>query len=407
VTIPSCLLNKLLDNGSGMNFHRTAAPSSRVSKSSNRKKSLFSPQKPKSPSSATQRTSQAASTNSIEPNGRLEDPQIVRSRLAPDLRSTSMEEIMKYFQEHMFSPVPNRLSGMSSAKVADILNYRIQLPPLVPVAHVQALASSPTTTEREVASKIQADIVKKVTIPRRGAGSSAFGEALILVSAWEELVNNNPDLSSELKTKYIASLKKTSSVPFTHSEIQTLTHNGLLTSPSTSLSQPFLIPHSTSLGTLTSLSDVGSRHAAGTDAAIGGNARAHTSGGSRAARVAGHTDLHELHVFSLPNTGPFLKLLSTARARLLSLLAESGPYKALPLDRLRERWDGGAIEIGDVLGDAGDDVVTKFKGVLPGKTKKWRECLGLSFEWVLAEALGAGLVECFATGSVGSGVRVV
>jgi hypothetical protein len=390
-----------------MNLQKTAAPSSRVTKPSNRKKSLFSPQRTKSLSSATKRAGQAASADSIESNGKLEDARIIRSRLAPDLGSTSVEDILRYFQEHMFSPVPNRLSGMSSARVADTLNRRIQLPPLVPVAHVHALASSPTATEREIATKIHSSVVRKVTIPRRGVGSSAFGEALILVSAWEELVNTSPDISNDLKTKYLDRLKNNSSVPFTHSEIQTLTRNGLLTSPSTSLSQPFLTPHSTSLGTLSALSEVGSRHAAGSDAAIGGAARDHASGGSRSARVAGLTALHELHVLSLPNTGPFLKLLSTARTRLLSLLAESGPYKALPLERLRERWDGGAIEVGDVLGDAGDEIVTKFKGVLPGKTKKWRECLGLSFEWVLAEAIGAGVVECFATGSVGSGVRVV
>jgi hypothetical protein len=45
--------------------------------------------------------------------------------------------------------------------------------------------------------------------------------------------------------------------------------------------------------------------------------------------------------------------------------------------------------------------------VLPGRTRKWKDFHGLKFEWVLAECLGAGLVEVFETGSVGLGVRAV
>jgi len=77
----------------------------------------------------------------------------------------------------------------------------------------------------------------------------------------------------------------------------------------------------------------------------------------------------------------------------------------MPLDMLRERWDGGI---------AANDEATKakryrgeWKGVLPARSRKWREFWGLRFDWVLDEAVGSGLVEGFETGSVGKGVRCV
>lgn len=47
----------------------------------------------------------------------------------------------------------------------------------------------------------------------------------------------------------------------------------------------------------------------------------------------------------------------------------------------------------------------EFAGILPGRTKKWKDLYGMQFRWVLEEALGAGLVEIFETGSVGPGIR--
>ena len=47
----------------------------------------------------------------------------------------------------------------------------------------------------------------------------------------------------------------------------------------------------------------------------------------------------------------------------------------------------------------------EFTGVLPGRTKKWKDLYGMRFRWVLEEAIGAGLIELFDTGSVGPGVR--
>lgn len=103
--------------------------------------------------------------------------------------------------------------------------------------------------------------------------------------------------------------------------------------------------------------------------------------------------------FSLPNTGTYTKLLGEARTHFLNILKKT-KYKESPLDVLRERWDGG------VGNDDERTVRGEFKGVLPGRTKKWKQFYGMRFEWILEECLGAGLVEMFETGSVGRAVRL-
>ena len=79
-------------------------------------------------------------------------------------------------------------------------------------------------------------------------------------------------------------------------------------------------------------------------------------------------------------------------------------FREIPVSLLRERWDGGI---------SGDDPAAKakkyrgeFTGILPSRTRKWKQFHGLSFDWTLAECLGAGLVEVFETGSVGQAVRI-
>ena len=97
------------------------------------------------------------------------------------------------------------------------------------------------------------------------------------------------------------------------------------------------------------------------------------------------------------------QLLSAARSYLVSLAIKS-KFREIPVYLLRERWDGGV---------SGDDPAAKakkyrgeFTGILPSRTRKWKEFYGLSFDWTLAECLGAGLVEVFETGSVGQAVRI-
>lgn len=72
---------------------------------------------------------------------------------------------------------------------------------------------------------------------------------------------------------------------------------------------------------------------------------------------------------------------------------------------LKERWDG--VVASDDAATTAKRIRGEFVGVLPGKTKKWKQFYGLTFEWVLEECVGAGLVECFETRSVGLGVRAL
>jgi hypothetical protein len=302
----------------------------------------------------------------------------------------------------MFMEIPDRASGMNSVRIAEVLNYRLRLPPIVSLSHIHALGSSPTATEREIARLIHSGLVRKVSIPGRGTGSSAIGDGLVLVSAWERLVRADMGLEVELKEKYIALLKTRSAPSMSLDEIRKLSQAGYLTGSTVAptASDTFLRPATASLGSLQSVAGAGSRHEAGSEGAVATSATAHISGGtgssSRILPVSGPTSSHS---FSLPNTGPYLRLLSTARDHIYSLLSKSGPHKSMPLERLKERWDGGVADT-EVESHA-------RKGILPGKTKKWRQFYGLEFEWILAECVGAGLVECFATGSIGIGVRVI
>ena len=108
---------------------------------------------------------------------------------------------------------------------------------------------------------------------------------------------------------------------------------------------------------------------------------------------------------SLPNTGPYLRLLSTTRAHLLSLLRKT-PSHSAPLSLLRDKWDG-AIESPEKSFHVAKRARGEFAGILPGRTKKWKDLYGVSLRWVLESCLGAGLVEVFETGCVGPGVRAI
>lgn len=151
-----------------------------------------------------------------------------------------------------------------------------------------------------------------------------------------------------------------------------------------------------------------SRKASGSVEAAGGQAAFDRLGGIGSARTTNPegssaqpgTEL----TLSLPNTGVYLRLLHEARAHLLELLGRS-KYREAPLYVLRERWDGG-IDSGTKASNA-KRVRGEFTGILPGKTKKWKQLYGLNFDWILEECLGAGLVQLFDTSSVGYGIRIV
>ena len=156
--------------------------------------------------------------------------------------------------------------------------------------------------------------------------------------------------------------------------------------------------------------------ASGSAAAVGGEDAIHEAGGRGGVRRSSshsnsRVDQHDQQQYysreefqlALPGTGLYLKLLTAARSHLIAMM-EKSRFREMPLYLLKERWDGGI---------SADDPAAKAKnyrgessGVLPSRTRKWKQFYGLSFEWVIAECLGGGLVDVFETGSVGRAVRI-
>lgn len=392
------------------------AASSRVQKSS-LKRSSSSPfssskrRKPSSQSPAIKRTKSAPEEDKAF-DIKLDDEGLIAS-LASDLNLSDVAQQIRWVSEHQWSAIPESGAGMNSTRIAEILNYRKRLPPLVSVHHIYALSKYPTSTEREIGTLVNAGIVRKVTLPPRELGGSSPVEALVLVDEWERRIRERSDLEDDSKEKYATLLRDPSAqVDISQQEIATLVHAGFLIGSGRSQTQAdrYLRPGASTLGILQTVSAAGILHASGSAGAVADGVKHHIAGGLGFNRRISSSGVSQngserSYTLTLPNIGSYLKLLHEARSHLLSLLARSNRYREMPRDLLKERWDGGIV---------GNDEATRAQrmrgewiGVLPGRTRKWKQFSGLEFQWALEECLGAGLVECFKTGSVGMGVRAV
>ncbi|KKZ64737.1 hypothetical protein EMCG_09371 [[Emmonsia] crescens] len=304
----------------------------------------------------------------------------------------SVIQAIQYIRNTMFSDLPER-AGMNSTRIAEVLNFRRALPPIVSVAHVHMLLNAPTKVEREIVELVDSARVRRLFIPGRGLDSAGLGDCLVLVQDWEETVRGSSSINDDLKEKFIESLRKntkTSAVTasiFTLEETSSLLRAGFLVSPSSLARHPSF---DTSLGSIPS------------------SARSHDSNtlplGQETAASGQKKFANTTMFLSIPNLGPYLRLLGAARAQIMAILKKSSSGEA-PLTLLRDRWDG-AVE-SDVYYNVAKRARGESSGVLPGKTKKWKELYGMNFRWALEEALGSGLIELFETGSVGPGVRRV
>ena len=332
----------------------------------------------------------------------------------------NLKDIVQTIQsvkDHMFDSVPES-GGFNSTRIAEILNFRKSLPPIVTVAQVHALLSSPTSTERKMAELVSAGVVRRVIIPGRGTGGSNAGESLVLFNDIDILVHHAKNINADLANKFLQHLRNKPRAqivdggPLTAEELKLLMGAGYLTSASaantlTGLSLRSNVPL---LGTSPSISAI-SKTASGSLAAVGGEHAIQDAGGRSGLRRSSSQFeapkdamgfMPKLQL-SLPGMGPYLKLLTAARSHLVSIIAKSH-FHEMPLYLLKERWEGGI---------SGDDPAAKakkyrgeFGGVLPVRTRKWKQFSGLSFNWVLAECFGAGLIELFETGSVGEAARI-
>ncbi|MCJ1366544.1 hypothetical protein MMC16_005673 [Acarospora aff. strigata] len=372
---------------------------------------------------------------------RLDDAGLVAS-LADDLSLRDVAQAIQYVHSHMFDELPER-GGMNSTRIAEVLNFRKSLPPIVTVAHVHAMIGQPTAVEKEIAELTKAGIIRKFVVPGRSVGGASIGDGLILAELWERMIMEASELPEDLRSLYLDAratgqwltcalgrfieVMRTSPTALiipratlTPLETTALMRAGFITSSSQgeNSQNDFSSSSAAAMGTLTSISSI-SRAASGSLAAVGGESAFHEAGGgggaiSRNSSVIENPSGRNYHeepankgnefCLSLPSTGPYLRLLVSARNHLMFLLAKS-KYREAPSYLLRERWDGGVVH---------DDAAAKskkargeFVGILPGRTRKWKQFYGLSFNWVLEGCLGAGMVEVFETGSVGRGVRAI
>ncbi|KXX80459.1 Meiotically up-regulated gene 51 protein [Madurella mycetomatis] len=320
----------------------------------------------------------------------------------------------------MFDPLPARAAGMSSTRIASVLRARAVLPRVTSASHLRAVllacgaVGSPAAAEREVARAIATGRLRRVVVPTRGN----LGELVVLAAELEGMLgkagksggdgesgnSGRGRLGEGVKEGFVRWLRGNPAATrmtgeellegvagLGQSEVDELVRAGFLTAERHSM---------VSLETV-------SRAAAGTVAAVGGEGVVHAAGGTgvRSTVRSGSRSGSGSGEFSVavPGSGVFLKLVTAALEHLADLLRKN-QYREMPESDLREKWDGGVV-------DGSEAALAKrargeFAGVLPGRTKKWKELQGLAFDWVLREAVGAGLVEVFETRSVGRGVRL-
>lgn len=390
---------------------------SRVQKSTLKRSAssgIFNNSKRKKPSASSTPGLKKSKTQPEEDDvfeSKLPDEGLLAS-LAADLEYSDVVQLIRYISLHQWSTIPESGAGMNSTRVAEILNFRRRLPPLVSVHHIHALSKYPTQTEREIGMLANRGMIRRVSLPPREVGGSSPGEALVLVEDWAKLIIERGDLEVQTKEKYNTLLHgPDADVNFTQDEVTALVRAGFLVGSSylKSKADAYLRPGESTLGNLGYVAKAGINEYSGSAEAVASGARNYIAGGSgfnnRVSRPSAATAPRQEHNLTLPNIGMYLKLLHESRSHLLQLLAKSNRFRELPRSLLKERWDGGI---------AGNDEATKAQrlrgewiGVVPGRTRKWRGFSGLEFQWVLEECLGAGLVECFKTGSVGLGVRAV
>lgn len=352
----------------------------------------------------------------------------------PDPAVVDVLSAVRHAAESLFCPIPER-AGMNSVRIAEVLNFQKNLPPLVSLAHVHALISASSKTEKEINNRIANGDIRRIQVIGRGNDISGASDFLITTTSLRNLLNTShiPEPITNSFLALLAAHPRATTLSPTHlppTHLTALIKAGFLVS-SSSVTRNLTLSGS-SIVSPTSIS----RAHSGTSGAVGGDAafenlggvsssshrsssnssqqqppqppqprRAPSSSSSSSSSPSNRTtDLH----LSLPNIGAFIRLLAAGRAHLLSLLAKSA-YRELPLYLLRERWDGDGGEVvrAPARARSAQGGVFFAGEVFPDKTKKWRKLWGMRFEWALAECLGAGEVEVFETGSVGLGVRVV
>lgn len=186
---------------SNANMQATPARSSRITKPRrvSAATALGLKRTTSSPSSASPRRKSLPKESSTpyDDDELLDDTGVIAS-LADDLNFRDVPQYMEYIRNRMFSDMPEK-AGMNSTRIAEVLNFRRRLPPFVTIAHINALTSSSTKVDREIAELSKARILRRVTIPNRGVGAAAIGDGIVSIREWEVLVQTHETLSDDIK----------------------------------------------------------------------------------------------------------------------------------------------------------------------------------------------------------------
>lgn len=133
----------------------------------------------------------------------MELPDLGLSKYIPQTTAAqNVPQAIRCIQTSMFDELPASRSGMSSARVAEVLRFRRALPPLASVAHVHTLLDAPTKTEREIVELLAAGVVRRVVVPGRDGDAASVGDCLVLTEVWEGMVKASTALGGGLKSIY-------------------------------------------------------------------------------------------------------------------------------------------------------------------------------------------------------------
>lgn len=188
----------------------TSAPVSGIKK----RKSATTPKNRASPFASHARSKPSARGNaqaksSLQTEGREDDGFMSDSEPLPDIgnsqyltesvKLSGVMQAMQHVKESMFEELPERRAGMNSTRIAEVLNLRKSLPPLVSVAHIHTVLQAPTQVEREIVSLVQSGQLKRLIVPGRGSGAAGLGDCLAMASDLRDLVQMSSDLDQALK----------------------------------------------------------------------------------------------------------------------------------------------------------------------------------------------------------------
>ncbi|KAL6873154.1 serine-threonine protein kinase 19 domain-containing protein [Trichoderma novae-zelandiae] len=344
-----------------------------------------------SPSSPSPRKGKKKPAPKDDPEAQFQDKLSdvgVAQILQEELTLRDVVQAMRYVRNRMFTPVPP--TGFKSTRSAEILNYRLAVPPIVTPGHLHAILTSPSKVEREVVELSRSGVLRKVRVERR----AGLGEALIEAADFEAMVRK-AGMSEETKDRFLRFLRESptaQTIPrdaVTHAQTDELVRAGFLTSSLRATPGTTLHVRPEDRTTLTSIHHV-SRFASGSVSAVGGQNALHLAGGSGGAPTLltggssqappdGPSDFR----IAVPGHGRYLKLAEGTVDWLREMVAGTRWGEA-PEDWFRERFEGGGLY-----------------------GTRWKDFWGVQWEWVLGQAVGLGVVEVFETGSVGRGLRAL